>query len=70
MSGGNSQGMIEISATQAAALAALAERHGIVGIHQVDPIGDLYATPHGSAQGYRIASDGSVSEIGETLPAP
>jgi hypothetical protein len=31
--------------------------------------GDVYATLHGTSIGYRIAADGAVSEIGETLPA-
>ena len=62
--------VIEISAAQAAALARLAETHGAVAIHQVAPTGDVYATPHGKRAGYRIAADGAISEIGETLPAP
>lgn len=62
--------VIEISAAQAGALAELAESHGFVAIHQVGPSGDLYVTPHGHAAGFRIAPDGAVSEIGDTLPAP
>jgi len=62
--------IIEITAAQATALAALADRQGLVAIHQVEPAGDIYVTPHGSTSGYRIARDGAISEIGETLPAP
>jgi hypothetical protein len=62
--------VIEISAAQAAALATLAERHGLVAIHQVAPSGDVYVTPHGKAAGVRVAADGAVSDIGQTLPAP
>ena len=62
--------VIEITAAQASALATLTDRQGLVAIHQVEPAGDIYVTPRGSASGYRIATDGSVSEIGETLPAP
>ena len=62
--------VIEISAAQAAALAELADAHGLVAIHQVAPAGDLYVTPHNSSSGFRIAADGAVSEIGQTLPAP
>lgn len=62
--------VIEITAAQANALATLTDRQGLVAIHQVEPAGDIYVTPHGSANGYRIARDGAVSEIGQTLPAP
>ncbi|HEX5246182.1 MAG TPA: hypothetical protein VFW41_03535 [Gaiellaceae bacterium] len=62
--------VIEISAAQAAALAELASAHGLVAIHQVAPTGDLYVTPHNSSAGFRIAPDGAVSDIGQTLPAP
>jgi hypothetical protein len=30
---------------------------------------DVYATPIGTANGYRIAANGTVSSIGHTLPA-
>jgi hypothetical protein len=62
--------VIEISAAQAAALARLAEAYGAVAIHQLAPTGDVYATPHGKTAGYRVAADGEISEMGETLPAP
>lgn len=62
--------LIEITAAQAAALARLADVFGLVAIHQVAPAGDVYVTPHGDAVGFRIAPDGAVTEIGETLPAP
>jgi hypothetical protein len=62
--------VIEITAAQAAALAELADAHGLVAIHQVGPVDDVYVTPHGSTAGFRIAPDGEVRGIGETLPAP
>ncbi|HEY8029983.1 MAG TPA: hypothetical protein VIE38_10790 [Gaiellaceae bacterium] len=62
--------VIEITATQAAALADLAEEHGLVAIHQVAPSGDVYVTPHNASTGFRIAPDGTLSDIGHTLPAP
>jgi hypothetical protein len=62
--------IIEITAAQAAALAELADAHGVVAIHQVSPTGDLYVTPHNTSAGFRIATDGALSEIGQTLPAP
>jgi hypothetical protein len=62
--------VIEISAAQATSLAELAETHGLVAIHQVAPSGDVYVTPHNASAGFRIAADGAVSDIGETLPAP
>ena len=62
--------VVEITAAQAAALAHLADAFGLVAIHQVAPAGDVYVTPHGDTAGFRIAADGAVSEIGETLPAP
>jgi len=63
-------GSIEITHAQAAALAQLAETAGALAIHQLGgEAGDVYATPHGSAIGYRVAADGTISEIGETLPA-
>ena len=66
---------IEITQEQARALAELAEREGgTVSLHQVAAIGatgpvDVYATPNGAANGYRIAADGHLTPIGETLPA-
>ena len=66
---------IQITHAQATALASLAEREGPLALHQIaaakhaEP-SDLYATPRGSAHGYRISVDGTLSEIGETLPAP
>jgi len=62
--------VIEITAAQANALAALTDRQGLVAIHQVEPGGDIYVTPRGSSSGYRISSDGILTDIGETLPAP
>jgi hypothetical protein len=62
--------VVEITAAQATALAELASRHGPVAIHQLVPSGDVYVTPHATASGFRVAPDGAVSEIGETLPAP
>jgi hypothetical protein len=41
-----------------------------VAIHQVAPTGDVYVTPHNASTGFRIATDGAVSEIGQMLPAP
>jgi hypothetical protein len=69
--------IIELTAAQARTLAAFAAREGTVALHQV-PAGaesataaaDVYITPHGSKNGFRIAKDGSLSAIGETLPAP
>ena len=70
-----SEARIEITQEQARALAELAEREGgSVSLHQVAAIGatgpvDVYATPNGAANGYRIAADGHLTPIGETLPA-
>jgi hypothetical protein len=66
---------IEITQAQARALVVLTDRVGPLAIRQLAAgegfhPSDLYATPRGSASGYRVAADGSVSEIGETLPAP
>jgi len=66
---------IRLTSKQAAALAELAGRVGDVVLHQLEATAqeeqarDVYATPHGTATGYRIAVDGSVSSIGETLSA-
>ena len=66
---------VMLTPAQARALAALAERAGPLVLHQLAhsyrhvAADDLYATPQGAAEGYRITSDGSVSAIGETLPA-
>jgi hypothetical protein len=66
---------IELSAAQARAVAELAEREGNVTLHQLahkDPLAaadDVYATPRGTTKGYRVARDGVVTEIGETLPS-
>jgi hypothetical protein len=62
--------VIEITAAQAKALAALADKHGILAIHQIEAAGDVYITPHGSTAGFRVTKDGAVSDSGETLPAP
>jgi hypothetical protein len=67
---------IELTPAQARALADLTAREGAVTLHQLshdEPAPkdeDVYATPQGAASGYRIAADGQLSEIGETLPAP
>ena len=64
---------IDVTQAQAAALARLTAEEGQVSLHQlVGPEhtpGDIYATPHGSVHGFRIAVDGTISRIGETLPA-
>ena len=64
---------IELTPAQASAVAELAAREGAVSLHQLphtDPrakADDIYATPVGAPRGYRIAADGQISEIGETL---
>jgi hypothetical protein len=65
---------VELTPAQAGALADLAARDGSLILHQL--VGDLvehgpdvYATPVGTSNGYRIAADGTVSSIGHTLPA-
>ncbi len=64
---------IELTPAQASAVAELAAREGAVSLHQLphtDPqakADDVYATPVGAPRGYRIAADGQISEIGETL---
>jgi hypothetical protein len=65
---------IELTVAQARALAELADREGSVVLHQLGPgsdaaAADVYATPLGATSGFRIAIDGGVSRIGETLPA-
>ena len=66
---------VMLTPAQARAVADLAERTGALVLHQLahDREGaaadDLYATPQGAAAGYRITGEGSLSEIGETLPA-
>ncbi|HUJ56549.1 MAG TPA: hypothetical protein VLW49_11245 [Gaiellaceae bacterium] len=66
---------VMLTPAQARAVAALAERRGTLTLHQLahDREGaaadDLYATPQGAAEGYRITNEGALSEIGETLPA-
>jgi hypothetical protein len=66
---------IELTPAQARTLAGLAAREGRIVLHQLthdDPAfaaDDVYATPHGTAVGYRIARDGRLSTIGTTLPA-
>ena len=68
--------IIELTAQQARALADFAAREGPVALHQLSRAGevvtatpDVYVTPVGAKYGYRIAADGSLSAIGETLPA-
>jgi len=66
---------IELTPAQAGAVAELAAREGAVLLHQLphtDPrakADDVYATPVGAHRGYRVAADGQISEIGETLSA-
>lgn len=63
---------VELTVAQVHALAALADREGPVSLHQLGARGDaadVYATPLGATVGFRIAIDGAVSGIGETLPA-
>jgi hypothetical protein len=66
---------IDVTALQARAIAELAADHGALALHQITPgegaphAGDVYATPHGSDSGFRIAVDGATSAIGHTLPA-
>jgi hypothetical protein len=67
--------MIELTPAQAHAVAELADREGRVSLHQLAhtpnaPADDIYATPHGAAEGYRISPDGQLTKIGETLPSP
>lgn len=66
---------VRLTPQQAQALAELTGRVGDVVLHQLEATSgdvqarDVYATPHGTASGYRIAIDGSLSSIGETLSA-
>jgi hypothetical protein len=62
---------IELTVAQARALAELADREGPISLHQLahEAATDVYATPMGATIGFRIAIDGAVSGIGETLPA-
>ncbi|NUR78576.1 MAG: hypothetical protein HOQ28_20095 [Thermoleophilia bacterium] len=65
---------IELTAAQARAVAELAEREGSVTLHQIAETptthtADVYATPRGTAHGYRITVNGELTPIGETLPA-
>ena len=66
---------IELTAAQARALAELAARENGVTLHQLVASertthgSDVYVTPRGSSNGYRIAANGELSSIGETLPA-
>jgi hypothetical protein len=68
---------IEITKAQAKTLASLSRWEGPLAIRQLAADegtgaapGDIYVTPRGAASGFRIASDGTMSDIGETLPAP
>jgi hypothetical protein len=63
---------VELTVAQTRALAELAAREGSISLHQLGARGeaaDVYATPLGATIGFRIAIDGAVSGIGETLPA-
>ena len=66
---------VMLTPDQARAVADLAARAGPLVLHQLahdradaGP-DDVYATPQGAAQGYRITSEGALGGIGETLPA-
>jgi hypothetical protein len=65
---------VKLTSAQARTVAELAEREGGVSLHQLADDSesshrDVYATGLGATSGYRIAPDGSLSRIGETLPA-
>jgi len=65
---------VKLTSAQARTVAELADQKGGVALHQLadsESTGssDVYATPLGAISGYRIAADGSLSRIGETLPA-
>jgi hypothetical protein len=67
---------IELTPAQVAALADIVKDGGGISLRQLAPgatgtstSADVYATPVGSRSGVRIAPDGSVSDMGETLPA-
>jgi hypothetical protein len=65
---------VELTPAQARALADLAARDGSLFLHQLlgdqrEHRPDVYATPVGTSEGYRVAVDGTVSSIGHTLPA-
>jgi hypothetical protein len=60
---------IELTPAQAVAVAELSGRVGAVTLHQVATSTDVFATPQGTSEGYRIAATGKLSRIGETLPA-
>ena len=65
--------MIELTPAQARALAEIAEREGNVSLHQLAHAGvaeatdDVYVTPLGATHSLRIARDGSVGDMHETL---
>lgn len=66
--------MIELTPAQAYAIAEIAEHEGPLALHQVvhasgSLSADVFATPQGSSEGYRVGRDGTVARIGETLPA-
>jgi hypothetical protein len=65
---------IELTPAQARAVAELAEREGGVTLHQIvetppTHTADVYVTPRGTANGYRISATGELTPIGHTLPA-
>jgi hypothetical protein len=65
---------IKLTVEQARALAELADREGPISLHQLGAGSDardddVYATPLGATIGFRVAIDGAVNGIGETLPA-
>ena len=66
---------IELTPAQVAALADIVKENDGISLRQLAPgsggssTADVYATPLGSRSGVRIAPDGAVSDIGETLPA-
>lgn len=64
---------VELTAAQFCAIAALAEREDGVMLHQLAEttraqLVDVCATPRGTARGFRVAKDGELTPIGETLP--
>ena len=65
---------VELTPAQARAIAELAEREGVVSLHQLSHdtelagSADVFATPHGTDRGYRVNADGQLVEIGKTLP--
>ena len=65
---------VELTPAQARVVAELAEREGVVSLHQLsgdektEGDADVFATPHGAEHGYCIHADGRLVDIGKTLP--